>query len=701
MSSNSELAIIKSKLKTWEKDFKKSNGRDPNKSDIKANLEIAKLYSIYNTKKSNSNSSKPTSSTKNSSSTSIPIPISNSTHSSLNQSTPKKQKLEHKSNPTSYQHITSPIKLRQLLLSNSPRKHSNQKKSNSNRSDHSTPKLNPFESSSVGGKGSPDLFANLISSSEIVKDTPRTKARKYLIGVGSPFKSKPNRIGSNPSDSIHQGGLSTFLKSKTTDSSNLKPMNIKDEDQMRKDEDSDEILGPSPFKPTPSDQVSFKCLFDDQSDLNPSDQTPIKLNSIHKLTIKSSIPFIPNHSQSSIKTSSDFPGSAPLDLTKPKINSNRIPRGGKRKRMKGGEEDESFYQEIHPSDLDESLSTVQKLNQIQKKRTKVNSKNPIESKPNGIHSELKPLNRLSNRKTSIIRDQDESNSESEGFKKMPNLPFGASNQSSVITELETFTFNITDPHPTSTTPSILTDPLLSKSNSLKSTLDWKGKGKGKLKGSDSIPIQLESESKQIKVTGTQKVKVRAYKPVNESQMNKSRQMNIFEDDQGDLSESLIRDMNEEINLSEEEEIEKEEEDKKEEEVEEEDEWSVSEEILNLLSLNELTQHDRKILKREKARGECVRRVLEGESVKVVGKDSKWKSEVKNHQSDRSIQDHWKSKLMGSSDLKNQGQSLVDGKMNEDELSEEEEDDDEDDDDWEEDPEGWKEFHGNHGLLTDD
>lgn len=38
--SNNDLVTLKSKLKTWEKQFRAIEGREPSKTDIKANPEI-------------------------------------------------------------------------------------------------------------------------------------------------------------------------------------------------------------------------------------------------------------------------------------------------------------------------------------------------------------------------------------------------------------------------------------------------------------------------------------------------------------------------------------------------------------------------------------------------------------------------------------------------------------------------------------
>lgn len=696
MSTNPELTIIKSKLKTWEKEFKKSNGRDPNKSDIKSNPEIAKLYSTYNTTRSNdrktSHSSKPSTS-------STQVSISAST--SLMQTTPQKQKAEDKShakksnqiNHSSYQHANSPLKLRQLLLSNSPRKKSNgtitttktSKKSQSNST--STPKSNPFESNSGGGTGSPDLFADLLSQG---KDTPRTKARKYLIGVGSPLKPKLNRSESSTSG----GGLSTFLKART-DESQTKATQIQTHDEIVEDQDSDDVLGPSPFKPKPSGQLPFRCLFDDTEEISQSSQSPIKPNPlVNKLNIKSSLPFIPTNSQTGIGTSAEFPGCAQLDVQKQQqqqqANKNRIPVGAKRKRMKPGEEDASFYEDINDVDPD-GLSTIKKVARITTKRTKVDRANSTTIKGKTSQSQLNASTRLSHIKSVDRRDQDGSDSEEEVLGKMPNLPFGAQSQTSVITELETFTFAPTDLHsnPTPTIP----QPINPKPKPSKSKPDWKGKGKD-----TTPPIQTEEDSKQIKVTGTQKVIVRPYKPVNETQKNKLRMTNIFEEPSTNVTESLGP-LNDEAVTSEEEEI-------VEDDVIEEEEGDiiVSEELLNLLNLGPGSGIDRKILRREKAREERVRRVLEGERSKeiieakpdpVVPKSSK---SIKNQIKKTALQPS-----VGSSNSKHpkhQRESSVGlGGSEEHELSEDEIEDE--DDDWEEDPEGWKEVDGDDGLYTDD
>ncbi|EGG05902.1 uncharacterized protein MELLADRAFT_116697 [Melampsora larici-populina 98AG31] len=702
MSTNQELTVIKSKLKTWEREFKKSNGRDPTKSDIKSNPEIAKLYSTYNTTKSNdrktSHSSKPSTSSTH---------ISNSESTSCMQTTPQKQRLEDKSNTKKshqinnslYQNPNSPIKLRQLLLSNSPRKKSNGKMTNTkglknNQSNTtSTPKSNPFESNSGGGKGSPDLFADLLLQA---KDTPRTKARKYLIGVGSPLKPKPNLNRSESTTTINGGGggLSTFLKSRTDESQskvNQVQEKVEIEDQ---DENSDDILGPSPFKPKPSGQLPFRCLFDDQEASTQSTQSPIKPNPINKLNIKSSIPFIPNNSQNSIGTLSEFPGCGQLDLQKQRqqADKNRIPVGAKRKRMKPGEEDASFYEDINDPDLD-GLSTIKKVIRNTTKRTKVDRTNSNVIKRKTNQSQLNVSTRLPVNKTKDSRDCDGSDSEEEGLAKMPDLPFGAQSQTSVITELETFTFAPTDPNskPVPTIPQQINSKL--KVN--KSKPDWKGKGKA-----TTPPLLIEEETKQIKVTGTQKVMVRPYKPVNEIQMKKLRMTNIFQEPEPNISESLGPLNDEAVSSEEEENLEEINDDGLMKE-EEEGDIIVSEELLNLLNLDAVSGNDRKILKREKVREEKVRRVLEGSNSKPI---KEIKTDPVKTKITKPIKTSLKTKLQsvgGSTNSKHQRESSVDLGTEEYGLSEDEMEDEDEDDDWEEDPEGWKELDGDDGLYNDD
>ncbi|EFP86586.2 uncharacterized protein PGTG_12968 [Puccinia graminis f. sp. tritici CRL 75-36-700-3] len=532
-SSSSQLTQIKTRLKTWERQFKAIEGRAPNKADIKANPEIAKMYSTYNSSRKGSKGSDdlPNSSSSHSNSYQRQIlstPKSKTRSESSKAGGRKPSQENHNSSPSkTYAHANSPSKLRKLVEEHSPRKiHYDRLRNSQGRpgtSTKNTPshlRANPFDLDSGGGKGSPALFADLLLESK--RDTPRTKARKFLVGEASPLK--PRLHPPEPLYSASQGlssGLSSFLKSQPIQP-HEKPNLESGLDTLNDDED-DELLGPSPFKPT-SHNV-FQPLFDepevesDDHSLSPSKMIKSKWK------INSATPFISqsqSHPSGSGSNNNQAPQCAQKDSGQTGKKKN-ISFGTKRKRLiMPGEEDLSFYEDLpDPETNDPSKnrsSLLNKKKRVERSNNKNQNKKTGDSTTKTTKAQLSIKKRETNSsKNEAMANESEEGSEESGEEKaiLPNLPFGNPDQSAVYTELETFTF---------TTPDETTGADKGKKTSTASGAQSDGKDKGKAKAIDGAP-----DPKPIKL-GTRKVLVRAYRPIEPSQMSQTIDSDYLGDD---------------------------------------------------------------------------------------------------------------------------------------------------------------------------
>lgn len=584
----------------------------------------AKMYSAYNTARAGGR--KPPPPKPSSSSASVPLAPTYS----ASQTTPQKQQRPSKSltaasdqpqSDTTYVHANSPLKLRKLVLAHSPRK-----PTSSSKSHITTPKLNPFESTSGGGKGSPDLFADLLLHA---KDTPRTKARRFLIGTGSPPKPQStNQVLSRVNSAT--GPLATFLSARTNES------------QTAEDVEQEEVLGPSPFKPKP---VPFRCLFEDPDQSASPDLSPIKNQSGHPWKMKSGIPFVP---------------SSQPQITLPPVSVN-LPEGGqadppkavnktvvaKRKRMKPGEEDESFYENVNDPD-DETGRPARTVTKKTRRNAEVSARSRGKGKSRGIRTPAQ---------AAVADDSD--GSDQELLNKMPALPFGAQHQTGVITELETFIFAPQDPH-------LAPAPVPSTSTAGNQKHKWKGKGKA-----SEPPSPPRPERQHVKV-GTQKVMVRPYKPVTNAQMERLRAQDAFADEvaEPEAADRSLGPIDDEEAAEEGEETRLEDDEADDvndvnDDDDDEGDIVVSEELMNVLSIKPTTAGDRKAMERAKARDQRVRHVLEGAPAPTT--QAKPNTSVSS-----------KRVIAPASELLSSGEDGENGIEDE-------------DDDWEEDPEGWKEL----------
>ncbi|KAA1076145.1 hypothetical protein PGT21_035052 [Puccinia graminis f. sp. tritici] len=624
-SSSSQLTQIKTRLKTWERQFKAIEGRAPNKADIKANPEIAKMYSTYNSSRKGSKGSEelPNSSSSHSNSYQRQIlstPKSKTRSESSKAGGRKPSQENHNSSPSkTYAHANSPSKLRKLVEEHSPRKiHYDRLRNSQGRpgtSTKNTPshlRANPFDLDSGGGKGSPALFADLLLESK--RDTPRTKARKFLVGEASPLK--PRLHPPEPLNSASQGlssGLSSFLKSQPIQP-HEKPNLENGLDTLNNDED-DELLGPSPFKPT-SHNV-FQPLFDepevesDDHSLSPSKMIKSKWK------INSATPFISqsqSHPSGSGSNNNQAPQCAQKDSGQTGKKKN-ISFGTKRKRLiMPGEEDLSFYEDLpDPETNDPSKnrsSLLNKKKRVERSNNKNQNKKTGDSTTKTTKAQLSIKKRETNSsKNEAMANESEEGSEESGEEKaiLPNLPFGNPDQSAVYTELETFTF---------TTPGETTGADKGKKTSTASGAQSDGKDKGKAKAIDGAP-----DPKPIKL-GTRKVLVRAYRPIEPSQMSQTIDSDYLGDDRLEDAEEIAEE-DEEAVVEDPEEADEPQSSSSDDddngdgdgaEGEGEGDIGISAELLNILNVNDrltIDGEDRRQLLRERRRERKVRKILDG------------------------------------------------------------------------------------------
>ncbi|PLW43140.1 hypothetical protein PCASD_08092 [Puccinia coronata f. sp. avenae] len=627
-TSNSQLSQLKTKLKTWERQFKAMEGRPPSKADIKANPEIAKMYSAYNSSRKEAAGSED-----------LPNPSSSRSHkhhqvlitpkrtgSSKNGTKTTSQENMNISPSKTYAHVNSPSKIRKLVEEHSPRKshydrlRKSQRKSTDNlKNTPSRLHQNPFDFGSGGGKGSPALFADLLLESK--RDTPRTKARKYFDGIGSPLKPRSNSPEHSTSGTQRvNSGLSSFLRSR----SNLslgKPSHENPSDNLH-DED-DEVLGPSPFKPASTN--IFQPLFDepeveaDHHSLSPSKMIKSKWK------ITSATPFI-SQSQSQNEASDGGSSSHPAPQCAQKGPDQTAKRKGfgfgiKRKRLVfPGEEDPSFYEDLpDPTDNKSSnnrssITILSKKTRLERSDKQIPSKNLTKETGNGNTKQAKA--QLLVKKSNTIHDStkallsDESEESADEKTTLANLPFGNPDQAAVVTELETFTF---------TTPGVTgagaTGGKTSTENVSKAAKDVK-KGTGSANEPGPKPIKL----------GTRKVLVRAYRPIEPSQMNKRTDPDYLVDFGSSGLDGL--DQTEERPEEEDAEVEEEAEEEAAEESEEVDDnlsfddededlegdLGISEELMHVLNVEDRLTHEaeeRRQLLRQRRRERKVRKIMDG------------------------------------------------------------------------------------------
>ncbi|WAQ82770.1 hypothetical protein PtA15_3A134 [Puccinia triticina] len=616
-SSSSQLTQIKSRLKTWERQFKAIEGRAPSKADIKANPEIAKMYSTYNSSRKGPSASddlpNPSSSHSNSHQRQIHTTPKSKTRIERSKAASKNPSQENLNNSPSktYAHANSPSKIRKLVEDHSPRKaHYDRLRRSQNRPGTGTkntpshPRANPFDLDSGGGKGSPGLFADLLLESK--RETPRTKARKFLDGEISPLKPRSNPPElSNPASQGLGCGLSSFIKSQPIQTQD-KPTQENGFDNLNDDED-DEVLGPSPFKPT-SNNV-FQPLFDepevesDDHSLSPSKMIKSKWK------INSVTPFI-SQSQSNPSGDGSTSSRAPQCAQKEPSQAGKksVTFGTKRKRLiLPGEEDLSFYEDLpDPETNDLSKPRPSVLNKKKRIERSNNNKKTGASNAATTKAQLSVKKRETKSKNSLLANQSEDGSDESGEETtiLPNLPFGNPDQSAVYTELETFTF---------TTPGEAGEVDKGKITAAVTGAHSDGKDKGKAKAVDSAP-----DPKPIKL-GTRKVLVRAYRPIEPSQVSQTDYLGELRSTDFDGEEIEAED--EEAAAEDSEEAdgtqsaeEDEDEDGDGEEGEEEADKGISEELMNILNVDDrLTTdgEDRRQLLRERRRERKVRKILDG------------------------------------------------------------------------------------------
>ncbi|KNZ54974.1 hypothetical protein VP01_2802g3 [Puccinia sorghi] len=624
-SSASQLNQLKTKLKTWERQFKAMEGRAPSKADIKANPEIAKMYSAYNSSRKGPSASEeapyPSSSSRSNNQPQVLSTPKSNIRPGSSRSRVVSQETNNISPSKTYAHANSPSKIRKLVQEHSPRKAHYDRlrsKSSTTTSFKNTPahqrRHNPFELDSGGGTGSPALFADLLLESK--KETPRTKARKFIEGIGSPLKPRSNTSGfSNPGSQSLGAGLSSFIKARPNQSLD-KSSQVITSDNLQ-DED-DEVLGPSPFKPASSNV--FRPLFD-EPEAEPDDHSlsPSKMIK-SKWKITSSTPFI---SQSQNDTPDGLMSSnptAPQCAQKDPDQSGKkkgFGFGTKRKRLiLPGEEDPSFYQDL-PDPDSHNVSKNRASNTLlnKKKRVEKADKQPSsKTQTTGEGRKAKTKAQLMVKK-GVAKPMQEStklssdHSEESGDEStvLPDLPFGNPDQSAVYTELETFTF--TKPE------DVMTDER-NKGKKACSTENGVQVAKGQEKGAGKgAPL-----AKPVKV-GTRKVLVRAYRPIEPGQMTQT----LDPDSLVDVGSSGSHDLDDAEEMLDEEEEEEEEaaeewdedetfEDEEDEDLEE-DEDGIPESLMNILNLEEegLTKEgsERRELLRERWRERKVRKILDG------------------------------------------------------------------------------------------
>ncbi|KAH9460644.1 hypothetical protein MJO28_003652 [Puccinia striiformis f. sp. tritici] len=726
-SSASQLTQLKTKLKTWERQFRATEGRAPGKADIKANPEIAKMYAAYNSsRKGQKGSDEP--------------PIPSSSHSHNNQhhhhpglSTPKSktrsESLKGKSHKNTsqenlnisspskkYAHANSPSKIRKLVEEHSPRKLQYERLRKSQNKSTTTPthlRTNPFDLDSGGGKGSPALFADLLLESK--RDTPRTKARKFIEGEGSPFKPR-----SNPPVLIHPGsqpvgsGLSSFLKPQPIQSQE-KSSQDNVFDNLNDDED-DEVLGPSPFKPAPNHV--FQPLFDEpEADFDDHSLSPSKMIK-SKWKINSTIPFVSqsqNHPSGSGSNNNPIPPQCAQKEAGQTGKKRSIGLGTKRKRLiLPGEEDQSFYEDIPDAETiyaSKGRASAPLLN----KKSRSN-KHPPNKNLNKKTSDKKTTKaQLLVRKTGGTKDssnarlndgseeeEDDSNESGQETTIHPDLPFGNPDQSAVYTELETFTF---------TAPVKTGNALKGKETSRESADQLTVKEKGKSKVIEGMSNGLEPKPVAL---GTRKVLVRAYRPIEPSQMSQTSDTNYFGegpsdgfDDPKELEE--VEEEEEEEPSDDWEEVDETQSGDEEEEVE--GEIGISEELMNILNVDDRMTtdgEDRRQLLRERRRERKVRKILDGMTLMektltgpgpsgggsteaMGGKSSGRGKKVTNGQKSTTAEILRRARLTGKGDHEQEEEDLrFELALNELDIDQQLEDQVVDlDDDWDDEPAGWK------------
>lgn len=474
----------------------------------------------------------------------LTTPKSHKTHqssysSTIAKSNPKKTLLGELTDqapsktPTHHASINSPRKIKKIvqqISSPSKRHHGDRFLASQNQSSvdalrktpkRFTPSSNPFDLDSGGGRGSPNLFANLLLESK--KETPRTKARKFLMGIGSPLRPRLDEAQDVP-ESQTGVGLSSFLKSQSVTLPENSPTegssNLLDGDHN----EDDEILGPSPFKPKAQNDI-FQPLFDDpEPDFSPhhSQQSPTRAIKSKWKIGPINTPFIPQSSQNTDPPPPDCGQKESLLQDRGKKKNGVL--ATKRKRLVlPGQEDPSFFENLP----DPSSSHQSSLLLMNRKKKRVEGLSQTLHEPvKGGSNQAKKTNRKSNLfkkrqvvslKTTINPSSrpstdlfsDGSHEDSDRSKQeipVPPLPSGKPDQSAVYTELETFKFSTTTNSQ-------------GKSKKVNSADDLKKKDKGKAKaanGADDEDQLLDSITKPVKL-GTRKVLVRAYRPMKESE----------------------------------------------------------------------------------------------------------------------------------------------------------------------------------------
>ncbi|CAH7687016.1 DNA replication and checkpoint protein-domain-containing protein [Phakopsora pachyrhizi] len=727
--STSDSTSLKSRLKSWERQFRSTNGRTPNKADIRADPEIARMYSDYNGVKHGVRKTRhPNGTTPNQSSVTVSqkerLAHSTPKKQTRSQTSPKKdenQAIGHgkEASVTSYSLVNSPTKLRKLAQDHSPRKTKNLKRKNTDRHPLSTPGPNPFDSESGGGKGSPNLFADLVIHS---KNTPRSKARRFLVGAGSPLKPKKQTSTSDQVNSVN-GGLSSFLRpepqrksegelSKLDLNSNKdEKINNNNYEDFNNDDD-DNFLGPSPFKPKPANKFGIFFDEDQESKSEHLEVSPISKQLKQKWKIRSHSPFVSHLQQASItsavveKDKTLTESGDPKDERKKSVST----FGLKRKRIGAGGDDVKFYEE---SNLETKNSKSRNLSRS------LSKKKAIESTEQGSAIQKTKLSLKVTSKTNqkvFNTGCDDEDEDSELESKLPILPFGDPDQPGVYAELETFTFT--------TSRKTNDQPVIQKQDS---TVEGCMMMDGFQNGEEGSRIDDLRIGKPVKL-GTQKVFIRPYRLARTQQIKGegedftsslliSRESNLEpnpsfsqprsiqrdeENFRADSSKSLSKECcltGSQHNLD-----------------DRCDDIQISEELLNVLSITDgVSGQDRINLSRERMRELKVRRILgdisllERTFLNSGNRQSNQNGKAKkdqNRYNTKSIQESGKivklqNSLMKDDCTDDQEELKFELAIQERESEEEEEEVGEDDDDWEEEPAGWKSIKHDHGIYSDD
>ncbi|KAM0790678.1 hypothetical protein ACM66B_004537 [Microbotryomycetes sp. NB124-2] len=295
------MATLRDELKAWEASFRAQHGRDPTRQEIKDTPDIAAKYKLYQQSKSSKSDARQGSS--RSHKPAIAVATSSTSNSRVDKPTtpPKRTKLQTNGhdNPTSsstrYVVATSPSKLRQLAASHSTSGSPNRlqstvraiettttspfkKKSQPVEAVRTSPsKHNPFASNSPrkrsrpsGAGGGRNLFAIEIEAQRQKDDEAQLRRdlldideaeRKSRRAVGKTGKG----IGWGSADVPISNGGSIFGRAKDKLASEPKGKSSAMEvDSDEEDDENDQLLGPSPVKPSTSQSTrpSLGSLFD-------------------------------------------------------------------------------------------------------------------------------------------------------------------------------------------------------------------------------------------------------------------------------------------------------------------------------------------------------------------------------------------------------------------------------------------------------